>query len=76
MLTSAGQYVLQNEPYLFNDHKATLPSAPPLAMLSTVPDCDNVAWGCHATPPTLSLCAVGESQMGNPLENVLTRRLT
>lgn len=49
--------------YLFSDHRATAPSAPPLARLSAVSDCDNVARGCHATPPTLSLCAVEAIQV-------------
>ena len=49
--------------YLFSDHRATVPSAPPLARLSAVSDCDSVACGCHATPPTRSLCAVEENQL-------------
>ena len=61
--------------YLFSDHRATVPSAPPLARLSAVSDCDSVACGCHATPPTRSLCAVEESQMDGAPANKRTHPL-
>ena len=65
-----------NRSYLFSDHRTTVPSAPPLARLSAVSDCDNVACGCHATPPTLSLCAVEDNQMGSTLVKEYTHLLT
>ena len=58
--------------YLFSDHRATVPSAPPLARLSAVSDCDSVACGCHATPPTRSLCAVEENQLDGAPANKST----
>ena len=53
-----------------------MPSAPPLAKLSEVSDCESVACGCHATPPTLSLCAIEDNQMGGILVSQHTRLLT
>jgi hypothetical protein len=40
---------------LFIDHRWTFPSPPPLARLARSAPCVNVAWGCHAMPPTRSL---------------------
>jgi len=62
--------------YLSSDHRATVPSAPPLARLSAVSDCDSVACGCHATPPTLSLWAVEDNQMGGGSASGCTHLLT
>ena len=45
-------------PYLFSDHSITEPSPPPLAKLTESALCDKVACGCHARPPTRSLCPI------------------
>ena len=53
-----------------------MPSAPPLARFSAVSDCDSVACGCHATPPTLSLCAFESDQIDDTLVNGYTHLIT
>lgn len=46
----------QRRTYSDKDHSLTSPSPPPVAKLSPSSDMPTVAEGCHAAPPTLSVC--------------------